>query len=59
MRRARLTAQGLAAYDALVEARLKLLDRVLANWADGDREALGRLLLRFARALKAAVKSPS
>jgi DNA-binding MarR family transcriptional regulator len=57
MHTARLTAQGLAAFANLGEARLHLLDRVLADWADSDREALGRLLLRFARALQTAVKS--
>lgn len=59
MRTARLSTQGLAAFTDLGEARLRLLDRVLVDWADSDREALGRLLLRFARALQAAVKNAS
>ena len=42
MRTARLTAQGLAAFASLGAARLRLLDRVLADWTDSDREALGR-----------------
>lgn len=57
VRAARLTARGLDAFEDLGQARRRLLDRVLADWADDDREALGRLLLRFARALQSSVKS--
>lgn len=57
MRTARLTARGLDAFASLGEARRRLLDRALADWTDNDREALGPLLLRFARALQTAVKS--
>ena len=56
-RTARLTARGLDAFYNLGAARGRLLDRVLADWVEDDREALGRLLLRFARALQTAVKS--
>jgi len=55
-RTARLTARGLDAFADLGNARRRLLDRVLADWAADDREALGRLLLRFARDLRTAVK---
>lgn len=56
-RAARLTARGLDAFADLGEARRRLLDRVLADWAENDREALGRLLLRFARALQSSIKN--
>ncbi len=59
MRTARLTARGLDAFAALWKARRRLLDRVLADWSDDDRKALGRLLPMFVRALQAAVKSVS
>lgn len=54
VRTARLTTRGLDAFADLGAARRRLLNRVLADWAEEDREALGRLLLRFVQALPAA-----
>jgi DNA-binding MarR family transcriptional regulator len=56
-RTARLTSQGRKAFADLGGARRRLLDRVLADWTDSDREALGRLLFRFVRDLHSTVKS--
>ncbi len=57
VRTARLTARGLDAFTDLSEARRRLLDRVLADWPNHDREELGRLLLRFVQALQITVRS--
>ena len=59
VRTARLTARGLAAFADLGQARRRLLDRVLADWSEEDREALGRLLLRFTQALHSTAESGS
>lgn len=56
VRSARLTTCGIHAFEALGAARRRLLDRVLADWPDSDREALGRLLFRFVRALEFTVQ---
>ena len=59
VRTARLTAQGLDAFAKLGKARGRLLERAMADWDDHDREALGRLLLRFVHALRSAAERPS
>lgn len=59
MRTARLTPRGLDAFAALGEARRRLLARVLADWSESDRQALGELLFRFVEALQSTVESAS
>jgi len=59
VRTASVTARGQEAVAALSAARRRLLDRALADWAAADREALARLLGKFANSLKtAASESP-
>jgi DNA-binding MarR family transcriptional regulator len=52
VRTAELTHRGREAVESLSAARRRLLDRALADWSPGDREALTQLLGRFAEALK-------
>lgn len=54
VRIARVTPQGQDAVRALSASRRRALDQVLASWTTRDREALGRLLGRFAGALLSA-----
>ncbi len=57
VRAARLTPKGEGAVASLTAARRRLFDRALAGWVPADREALGRLLGRFAKGLKAVASS--
>ncbi len=58
VRIAQLTPQGEAAIAKLSAARRRLLERALETWPPSEREALTRLLGRFAEALKATLKPP-
>jgi DNA-binding MarR family transcriptional regulator len=59
VRQARLTARGRKAFADLGAARRRLLDRVLADWSDHDRDVMTRLLGRFVQDLYNTVKHPS
>jgi DNA-binding MarR family transcriptional regulator len=53
VRTACVTPRGEAAVAAIVAARRRVLDHVLAGWTVEERETLSRLLARFADALTA------
>lgn len=53
VRTAHVTSRGEAAVAAIVAARRRVLDHVLADWTVEERAALSRLLARFADALTA------
>ena len=59
VRTASVTAKGQAAVAALSAARRRLLDRALADWPAAERDALARLLGRFADSVKAIARESS
>jgi len=54
VRTARVTGEGEAVVKAIVQARHRLLSRVLADWSEADVKALAGLSRRFAAALNNA-----
>ena len=52
VREARITRTGLQMIQSITAARRRLLGRLLADWPDGDRENLPRLLRKLADAMK-------